>query len=340
MKRYILISVFLLSCIFCMNDYSYACDLIDLEIYDDIARIGNYYSSIEVEVSEESEVEEVEEWEWTLSAYLESDGQYDDPEYSELYGVGSDTAGYHYVQVEAWNDGAYGFNYCWVAVVEVDEVSTEDEYVCVGEDATFTATTYPSGYGSLVSWSGGGDPASDNGASFTTSWSTPGEKTVTATCGTSSEQESVTVADVTNFHEVSRMELENGQLYFEYEWDSTSGNLADLDGCKVGEKVDYSGGNPYYPPSPPFDVSITNPSILEFDAVNGFLCDSHLPPTFKTPYEAASFTGSQIYRAKSCAGSYTTLMGPISISRYVTGGGPWRYSIIKSGAYAEIFPLP
>ena len=150
----------------------------------------------------------------------------------------------------------------------------------------------------------------------------------------------VCVADVTNFHEVYREERENGQLYFEYEWDSTSGNLAHLAGCKVGEKVDYPGGNPYYWPYPPWIEDSDNPTILEVDATIGHGSDTHYTGSFITPYQNATFTASQIYRAKSCSGSYTTLMGSISISRYVTGGGPWRYSIIKSGAYAEIFPLP
>jgi hypothetical protein len=38
---------------------------------------------------------------------------------------------------------------------------------------------------------------------------------------------------------------------------------------------------------------------------------------------------------------YITLLDVGSIQRFVTGEGDlWRYSITKSGAYAEIFPLP
>ena len=47
-------------------------------------------------------------------------------------------------------------------------------------DVTFTAQTILSGYESHISWSGGGTPATGSGASFTTRWSTPGTKTVTA----------------------------------------------------------------------------------------------------------------------------------------------------------------
>jgi hypothetical protein len=40
-------------------------------------------------------------------------------------------------------------------------------------------------------------------------------------------------------------------------------------------------------------------------------------------------------------GEYITLLNIGPIYRFVTGEDDlWRYSIIKSGVYAEIFPLP
>lgn len=225
--------------------------------------------------------------------------------------------------------------------ITINSVSSDD-YACVGCDVTFTANV--TGSCSCVDWSGGGDPASASGTcSFTTHWDTPGTKTVTASpdCG-SSEQKQVTIAAPNNFRETYREERENGELYFEYRWGSTSGILAHLQGCKVGEKVDYPGGDdPYCFPSPPWSHCWDNPTTAEGSATAGFGTDTHLPGTFVTPYQVAFVPATQIYRYKSCTGNCSTLMGPLSINRYVTGWNPlWRYSIIKSGAYAEIFPLP
>jgi len=80
-----------------------------------------------------------------------------------------------------------------VTIVEVASVASDKNEACDGENVTFTVTTNPPGFGSLVSWSGGGTPATGSGATFTTKWSTGGTKTVTATCGTSSKYKQVTI---------------------------------------------------------------------------------------------------------------------------------------------------
>lgn len=154
----------------------------------------------------------------------------------------------------------------------------------------------------------------------------------------------------TNMRQTYAEDLGNGVLYFEYAWDSTTGDLADLGNCSAREKVDYPGGNPYYWPSPPWVGSSPNPTILPdppIPGTYGALQDTHSPPGFTTPYQAASVTATQVYQyhcGPSCCmedGEYSTLLTIGSIQRFVTGEGElWRYSIIKSGAYAEIFPLP
>jgi hypothetical protein len=53
-----------------------------------------------------------------------------------------------------------------------------------GTDITFEAVSIPSGYESMISWLGGGDPATGSGKYFTTHWHSTGTKTVTARCGT------------------------------------------------------------------------------------------------------------------------------------------------------------
>jgi len=149
--------------------------------------------------------------------------------------------------------------------------------------------------------------------------------------------------------QVKVVELDFGVLWFKYEWDSTTGYLADLDNCYVGEKVDYPGGNPYYWPSPPWSYSSDNPTVTSDSATVGVGYDTHLPGTFIEPYQLASFTATQVYQyhCSPCMGdvldrnNWATLLDIGPIYRFVTGEGTlWRYSIIKSGVYNEWFPLP
>lgn len=72
-------------------------------------------------------------------------------------------------------------------------MTADKAVVGIGDAITFTATTDPAGYESWVAWSGGGDPATGEGATFSTSWANAGEYTVTASCGTSSKSTNVIV---------------------------------------------------------------------------------------------------------------------------------------------------
>jgi len=83
-----------------------------------------------------------------------------------------------------------------VTIVEVASVTSDKNFTCVGCNIRFTATTNPAGHEDLVEWSGGGTPATGTGAKFTTKWSTWGTKTVTGSCGTSSESKQVTIVEV------------------------------------------------------------------------------------------------------------------------------------------------
>ena len=203
-----------------------------------------------------------------------------------------------------------------------------------------------------MSWSGGGTPPSQyGGVTFTTHWYTSGTKTVTAECyqwdcwESGSKSKQVTIAAPTNFHQDGPgVDIGDGVLRFRYEWDSTSGNLADLSGCKVGEKVDYPGGNPYCWPEPPWDTCTSNPTIRDLDATLGAATDTHYTGSFIQPYQAASFSATQIYRYRPCPGPpYTTLMGPLSIDRSVFSDpccpSEWRYKVEKSG-YSATRCLP
>jgi hypothetical protein len=136
-------------------------------------------------------------------------------------------------------------------------------------------------------------------------------------------------------------DLGDGRLRFYYEWDSTSGDLFDLIGCMVGEKVDYPGEEDPYVWPDPWVCSSDNPIVNNHEAIDGGLFDTHHHGDPSAPYTGASFTATQVFRYRDCQENYTTLLGPISIMRVISGEDPlWRYSIIKSGGYAEIFPLP
>ncbi|MGQ0835702.1 MAG: DUF6531 domain-containing protein [Gammaproteobacteria bacterium] len=152
-----------------------------------------------------------------------------------------------------------------------------------------------------------------------------------------------------NFRQVSASDIGNGILRFEYAWNSSSGNLADLAACVVGEIVTYpSSQNPWPWPSPPFpSVSTPNPSITEQDGPLGGLIDSHNPGgTFVKPYNTSAFVATQYYRYRcpcSNGGNPVNLMGPLAIGRSViqTEGGSWRYTVTKDvGGLAAIDPLP
>jgi len=228
-------------------------------------------------------------------------------------------------------------------LIDIDSVTSNKDVACIGCDVTFTVVTDPPGHGDKVSWSGGGTPPSQYGGStFTTHWYTHGSKTVTASICTKSGSKQVTIAAPTNFHQVgSGVDIGNGALQFYYEWESTTGNLSDLSGCKVGEKVDYPGGNPYYWPSPPWFGSTDNPTTTDDSATIGFGWDTHSTKPFTTPYQGSSFSATQIYRYWGCPGPpYTTLMGPHSINRSVYAdpgcSSGWEYKVQKTGASATV----
>jgi hypothetical protein len=70
-------------------------------------------------------------------------------------------------------------------------------------------------------------------------------------------------------------------------------------------------------------------------ATDGFDPDNHLPPaSFYTPYAAASFTNTQIYRYHCPGvnnGNWVTLAGPYTITRSVSQtNGVWQYKITKA----------
>jgi hypothetical protein len=152
---------------------------------------------------------------------------------------------------------------------------------------------------------------------------------------------------VTNFHQTIGRDQGNGVLGFEYHWNSSSGNLADLSQCSVREVVTYPGSGDYAWSSPPYAThSETNPTILATAATGGVGNDVHSPGSgFTSTYVSNSFTATQKYQF-SCtnynSGTWNDLVTGISIVRTVSqnADSSWKYTITKSGVSASINPLP
>jgi hypothetical protein len=139
-----------------------------------------------------------------------------------------------------------------------------------------------------------------------------------------------------NFRERNRSSASGDHLHFGYDWDSSSGDLADLSSCKLGEEVSYF---PNPAPSPPFDPYLfvgTNPIVKVFDnGSKGFFDDEHLHANFVQPYREATVIARQMYWYKCpCAGDvFTIVAGPHDIVRTVSASpdGSWKYTISKQG---------
>jgi hypothetical protein len=167
--------------------------------------------------------------------------------------------------------------------------------------------------------------------------------------GTTYDSAFVTIraAHPTNFRQTSVNALSDGTLEFTYAWDSSTGNLADLSSCVVGEIVTYPGtSNPYTWPNPPFNRATPNPTIGNQPGTGGGFTDDHQPPnSFVQPYRASSFTATQLYRYRCDnvnRGNYVNLTRAMSIVRSVSqnADASWRYTVSKSGSSAGINPLP
>ena len=146
-------------------------------------------------------------------------------------------------------------------------------------------------------------------------------------------------------------------LEFEYRWDSSTGNPADLASCEVGEIVDYPGIGPgFFYPSPPFPTNPTNGIADPTEAPvpfargsDGVIGDRNLVPgigAFRTPYSFSSVTSTQNWRYRCpCknAGAWINVFGPLSINRSVSQNtnGSWKYTITKPiGGATSFDPLP
>ncbi len=133
----------------------------------------------------------------------------------------------------------------------------------------------------------------------------------------------------------------NGVLHFSYDWDSTTGRLADLSNSQVRENVAYPGTGDFSWPSPPYAVeSAPNPALVAVPATDGGFEDFNEHPGFLKPYVSNSFTANQKFQY-SCtnfqSGAWIDFsFTPGAIQRTVEQAPIiWRYQITKSGSSAS-----
>jgi hypothetical protein len=141
-------------------------------------------------------------------------------------------------------------------------------------------------------------------------------------------------------------------LHFEYQWDSSSGNKADLANCQIREYVTFigaSGDGNYYWPSPPYTLSYTPSPFFGSTPVSAtisVLGDENGHPGFSSPpYQSATTSDDQVFQFTCTyynSGQWTQIMpstGTIPVTRLVRSTPVWNYQIYK-GPYSNSMNLP
>jgi hypothetical protein len=156
-----------------------------------------------------------------------------------------------------------------------------------------------------------------------------------------------------NFRQVgSGQDVGGGVLQFRYDWDSSTGNKADLKACTIGEYVTWSGGTvgkPFVMPLPYMSpknnkhrIAQDNPIVLNVKDPTAAARDDHqIPGAIVKPFRTSTVTTTQYYRFKCPGynnGNWVNVMGPITITRTIrrNANGTWQYTITKSGASATL----
>jgi len=143
----------------------------------------------------------------------------------------------------------------------------------------------------------------------------------------------------------------DGVLHYEYAWNSSTGNLADLaeTNCTIKERLSYEGnstgyystdvnGTPCYVLPLPFEGVFADPEIYGNTAgTKGWEGDDHFPPRIPGPYQYGSYTATQYYiytdntMDPNDPNDYVVLRGPIEIDHTVWAPDNinWVYDIIK-----------
>ena len=161
-----------------------------------------------------------------------------------------------------------------------------------------------------------------------------------------------------NFRCISASADSGGMLHYVYAWDSSTGNLADLAGCTIKERVSYENnvggihgvyentGQTFYIPPFPFAGKFADPEIYGgTSGTKGIEADDHyvpsIPgsPTIPGLYQYGAYGALQDYiytddnSDSNNPNDYIVLRGPIDIEREVYAPGiNWIYRITKYDA--------
>jgi len=166
--------------------------------------------------------------------------------------------------------------------------------------------------------------------------------------GVSASSPGNTVPIPVNFRQTGPgIDLGNGVLAFQYNWDSSSGNLSDLSQCVVGEYVTYPGIGNYTWASPPYTPGFEsdNPTLLNTAATSGVGNDKQLRAGFAGPYVPNSFQADQQFQwsCNNYNGGQAYEFVDYTITRSVqqnVGLSTFNYRVTKNGYSATVNPMP
>ncbi len=138
----------------------------------------------------------------------------------------------------------------------------------------------------------------------------------------------------TNFHQTEGSGAA-GILHFKYEWGSSTGSLADLGSCVVGEEIRFPSTTNIFVWPLPWIYTNSNPDAGEGPATRQFLTDAHSGLPYTTPRPATVTIQQNYYFKCPCHnnGDRVILEGPVPITRTIFEASPgsWVYQIWKKG---------
>ena len=81
-----------------------------------------------------------------------------------------------------------------------------------------------------------------------------------------------------NFRPYGSPQSWGGVLSFTYTWESSTGDLSDLDQVQIGEYVTYDDGGKHVGSGRPWTANNPNPTQMWWPGTKGFLTDGHSSP--------------------------------------------------------------
>jgi hypothetical protein len=237
----------------------------------------------------------------------------------------------------------YCNNYYWWYYVNADYISSDPNIASITTGGLVTGLS-----GGLATMTG-------TYSDYYYSWNSPLQdcvehsRTMSAHC-------TAKVAVPTNFHMSAAEDAGGGVnplLHITFVWQSSTGDLSDLSGCQLRERVTYSASNNsacpdnippglcFYPTSPPWPTpgqpgtGYPNPTDIAGSASAGGIFDNNAITNlqFVQPYSANSFPSTQYFQ-HSCNAqqTWTNIYGPVTITRsmFKNAQNKWAVKVSRS----------